>query len=1565
MSSRYQYIAIAILSAILAVPLAGCGKGKKPEGDAFTRGIGELDNERWAEAVKYLTEAVKDKPDDIGRRFQLGKALVGNKSYEKAIAELNTVITKAADSAEPEMVKLLAQAHFQIAEAEMGLGDKAQAAKSSAQEIQAHYVAAEQHCRKAVEKMPKLPNGYITLGRIFIARQEYEKALAEIDKAIGLDDCAIDAYFHKADLLFRLRNPIQAIGVCDTGISKLTEKRDKDLKAISEKDEQKRKEMVAAVKAKLHPGIFKLGNVKALILSKQPGRTNEAIEVYTEMLGVATTSSEKAVARNQLCLLHLEKRDWMSVREEAKELMKLGSGPEAAYVRGRAALGEVAEEKDDAARQKLLTTAINELSVMSSSTSADGLFYLGQAYRYKGGRDEQALTEFRKALSHLNTPNTYLEVRIHVGIADLLSRSMDYKTAIEHCQKAIAIAKNDPEARQVLARIYQLDGKVSLAQSTLGQIAGDSAPASPTAVIEFAHLLLIRGQYDKAMEKCKQAIELSDGKDARAFLILGLTHTGLGQQHEATAAFEQALHLDPSLPQAYISLAQNYVATDQKPKAIELLKKCMTDQPNAPQPLVELADIAEQDRNIDGAIQYYRDALTRDPKYLPAYSIARLHLTKGQYDDAIQRWREAIAVTDETKTRIPQFHINLALALMLAGKPDEAVQQIEEVKKLFPDRKIQCSIHEILIHLSSGQYGKAQETLDNATDASFNNKIPVAQFITLYKDNPVVGKSVLTPFVLAAVEMSENRPLHFRQAIAYLEQARQSMPDSLLLLSNLSLVHVGIGQIEKLEEMANAMIKLDPQYAAAYTYLGMLAAKKGDEGNAAVYFEKAVERDEKDVEARLLLASVKARKESYDDALKLLDQVLAIDSGNNNAYALKLEIHTRRDEPAEVEKIASQILKDDAESPLGRRAQASVLIPKRKYDEAISVCDDALAFDANDTTFHFLKATALVERNRPAKDNQPGDLDQAAALLEKARQINDLNPTLYRELAAIYSRDIRTVPRAIYVLQEGLARLPRSPILLMSLADVYTTAGKLDEARELLADIMASSDSFQAKLIKHRFDFYSALNEQDQNKRSKVIEGILSDLRKATSTASKDEVYQAQMLIGWICRQVYPDQPALARQAFDEAHKLKDDRKEPVNELASLYFVQPSFSDSSRMLELLCGRDANPLNYARLAISRQMEKKLEDATKAARRAVDLLAEAKQESDGVRIAYANVLLSSGNVEDAVAAARAASKMDPERISGYEQLARNLSAEVRSKVASEFNEGIFLLISGRSDRVPERYRAALDSASAGAAGRHTNIFLMTALAESCLNAGQLDEAASTFQSILKLQPDYVKVWTYLGDVYQTQNKLSDAIEAYKQAVERSPKGAWIYANLGLLCHRLDKFPEAQKYYQKSLEIDPGNPRVLYLLGETHEAQKLIEQALDCYNKVIEMAPNDRGSVFAYNNAAWNYATKKEPNLRYALGYALKAKELMPEMHALRDTLGWVLYLSKDLKKAREELKVAAGGMKDNGSVQYHYAVVLSELGEKELSMKVLDAIDKLEFPEKAEAQKLLAKLRGVKK
>ena len=423
---------------------------------------------------------------------------------------------------------------------------------------------------------------------------------------------------------------------------------------------------------------------------------------------------------------------------------------------------------------------------------------------------------------------------------------------------------------------------------------------------------------------------------------------------------------------------------------------------------------------------------------------------------------------------------------------------------------------------------------------------------------------------------------------------------------------------------------------------------------------------------------------------------------------------------------------------------------------------------------------------------------------------------------------------------------------------------------------------------------------------------------------------------------------------------------------------EEKYKESSAILEKLGEPQARAANFSRLAISRQMEPNLAEAEKLARQAVDQ----QDEDDTVkRVVLANILLDLGKTEDA-AIAVGESRLDNVQKQAYADLVRDLSPKERHAVCNELNKGIFFILSLSAfhDQVPEHYQKALDLS------KGNNFFLMYALAQSQLNARRFDDAIKLLHKITELQSDYVPAWTYLGYIYEAQSKPSQAIEAYSVAADKAPKEPGIAIRLGLLCRTVEKYPEAQKQYlralglleadRNALEADPRQrdafqsktreiARLLFMLGETYERQSIVDSAIEYYDKAIKLAPDERETFDAYNNAAWHYATRKDPNLRQAYIYANKAKDLMPEYLEVRDTLGWVLYLIKNLDGAKQELKTAAMGLKTDGTVQYHYACVLADTGDAALAIQTLDAVIDLDFPVKAEAQALLAKLRGVKK
>ena len=86
-----------------------------------------------------------------------------------------------------------------------------------------------------------------------------------------------------------------------------------------------------------------------------------------------------------------------------------------------------------------------------------------------------------------------------------------------------------------------------------------------------ASMLFNSGQYSSAAEVYKRLLQLGSA-DASDRYWLGESDYHCAKYQEAVAAFEQAIQIDRKMSQAYIRLAESYLALHQKDKALQICK---------------------------------------------------------------------------------------------------------------------------------------------------------------------------------------------------------------------------------------------------------------------------------------------------------------------------------------------------------------------------------------------------------------------------------------------------------------------------------------------------------------------------------------------------------------------------------------------------------------------------------------------------------------------------------------------------------------------------------------------------------------------------------------------------------------------------------------------------------------------------------------------------------------------------------------------------------------------------------------------------------------------------------
>lgn len=212
------------------------------------------------------------------------------------------------------------------------------------------------------------------------------------------------------------------------------------------------------------------------------------------------------------------------------------------------------------------------------------------------------------------------------------------------------------------------------------------------------------------------------------------------------------------------------------------------------------------------------------------------------------------------------------------------------------------------------------------------------------------------------------------------------------------------------------------------------------------------------------------------------------------------------------------------------------------------------------------------------------------------------------------------------------------------------------------------------------------------------------------------------------------------------------------------------------------------------------------------------------------------------------------------------AMNDAATLRTQLKSatpDQKSGIQEKLTADYTTAVNEFQVAEQDASADPKGAKNHALVLAHLGEAYEFAGRYDDAASTFQKAIDLQPQapfYTHVSTNLANsaVAQTDpkvrdQKLADASAACDKAIALDPTlAAMCWKNIGIVLSNKGLLPQAVTPLQKASQADPKDAQTWYLLGgalaatiETkQEGDKIVYNippgTLDAYQHCMDNSP-----------------------------------------------------------------------------------------------------------------------------
>ncbi|MBS1856297.1 MAG: tetratricopeptide repeat protein [Acidobacteria bacterium] len=745
-------------------------------------------------------------------------------------------------------------------------------------------------------------------------------------------------------------------------------------------------------------------------------------------------------------------------------------------------------------------------------------------------------------------------------------------------------------------------------------------------------------------------------------------------------------------------------------------------------------------------------------------------------------------------------------------------------------------------------------------------------------------------------------------------------------------------------------LKRDQRYGEAHYKLGLTALKLNDYGLAVNSLRRAVELLPKESPERwdatvklceIYLVAVRNSpdKSLLDEFAAYTKQMLDRDPNSFDGHRLMGDLHYYRATVAyqskdaetgkqELEAALAEYHKADAVKPdqqivlaqLARALAARGDFPTaEQYYRRVIAKDKTVQYAYTELYRLFLFQSVLADRAKNPEQAQ-AFRDKGEQVIKEAFQNNPKQYAFLTMLAAHYYDERRT-DAMVSVLQQIKSHAKDFDQAYVTVGDFYLRMGDGDSAireyKEGISKDPKKKNTYNKRIIEVLMRQGKRAEAAEVNKAILKDDPNDTDARGLAATFlldSGDVTRALTELQSVVTRD--PKNPVArfnlgrahlalgeieqARQQFQKAIELRPDYIIARLELARLQVTRGEYDAALKTAEAVLAIDSGNVN-ARLVESAALmgQKKFNDS----RQILDAMIKGAPSSPDVLFQLGVVNLAEGKYKEAEDAFRRSYQLNPAN-------SRGLMGVVETNMAQNKPDEALALLQAESDKAPNR------------------VDLLVALANTAVRAGKWDFAVQTYQRALGLMGKDPKaqgdIYLRIGETYRRKGDLPSAVQALQKARETMPQDPLVLSTLALTLDGAGRRAEARQVYEATLKIQPDNAVVL----------------------------NNLAFLLAENGG----------DLDDALTKATRAKQLLPSLAEVSDTLGWI-YLKKNLPdQAIDIFKDLVAKQPDHSTYRYHLAMAYSQKGDKSRAIEQLKEALKANPPseEKKKIQDLIQRL-----
>lgn len=409
--------------------------------------------------------------------------------------------------------------------------------------------------------------------------------------------------------------------------------------------------------------------------------------------------------------------------------------------------------------------------------------------------------------------------------------------------------------------------------------------------------------------------------------------------------------------------------------------------------------------------------------------------------------------------------VNLATALLNAGRTDEAAEHLDRAMQLSPaDRFVKLT--RARLKIAQRRLNEAQEIYEGLSLADTSKADPfplmgLAYIAIQRKDFTTAvdllkrlakyqSTSTMARYHLATIFMDQGR---YREAIANLRQAVHDDVRLSALHEAMGVAYASLRNWKRASRSFRMALNLAPGTAETIRALAQILVQQGTNDSAVLLLSDLVSKYPADVRAREILgysyielhqyAKAKAHLVSAIDSLKREEQESSssgVSISNNigvcDFYLGDLEA-AKRSYSYAIELAAHAF-------PTPYNNLAGIYLQQGETQRAQELIDICIRQFPDDPDTRVMLAVCLLEKNR-----NDDAVKQLTGMVDEGKG----TARCYGLLGAVLADRKRDLKAALHILQDGIERFPADPGLVNNLAYVYLMNGDAASARKILESL--------------------------------------------------------------------------------------------------------------------------------------------------------------------------------------------------------------------------------------------------------------------------------------------------------------------------------------------------------------------------------------------------------------------------------------------------------------------------------------------------------------------------------